>query len=272
MAIVTISRGTFSGGSRLASCLGTTLGYRVISREVLAEAAQEYGVLEETLLEGLRDAPSFWDRFRVDRQAYLAVITAAACRIVRDDNVVYHGHAGHFLLPDLDHILRVRVVAPLPQRVAEAMAAHGFDRHEAEDHIRRLDEERSSWTRFLYRVDWQDPTLYDIVLNLEKITVEAACRLIAELVGRPELAVTSEGARKLADHHLVAHVRAKLFLNPRIAAAADRIEVTAADGEVELSGLLPDERTREHVLATVEAIPEVRSIRSEWLGSHLEPV
>ncbi len=272
MAIVTISRGTFSGGSRLASCLGTALGYRVISREVLAEAAQEYGVLEETLLEGLRDAPSFWERFRIDRRIYLTVITAAACRIVRDDNVVYHGHAGHFLLPDVDHILRIRVIAPLHARAAEAMASHGFDRDEAEEYIRNLDEQRASWTRFLYGVDWQDPTLYDIVLNLEKITIEAACQLIAEIVARREFAQSPDGARKLADHHLVAHVRAKLFLNPKIAAAADRIDVTASDGEVELSGLLPDERIREHVLATVEAIPEVTSIRSEWLGSHLEPV
>ena len=251
MAIVTISRGTFSGGSRLASCLGTALGYRVISREVLAEAAQEYGVLEETLLEGLRDAPSFWERFRDDRRVYLTVITAAACRIVRDDNVVYHGHAGHFLLPDLDHVLRVRVIAPLRVRAGEAMASHGFDQHEAEEYIRRLDEQRASWTRFLYGVDWQDPTLYDIVLNLEKITIEAACRLIAELVGRREFTQNADGAR---------------------AYVANIGSGSVSDGEVELSGLLPDERIREHVLATVEAIPEVTSIRSEWLGSHLEPV
>ncbi len=67
MAIITISRGTFSGGKRLAACLGATLGYRVISREVLVAAAERYGVREETLVKGIESPPTFWERFSVDR-------------------------------------------------------------------------------------------------------------------------------------------------------------------------------------------------------------
>lgn len=35
MAIITISRGTFSGGKALAECLSRTLGYRSIDRDML---------------------------------------------------------------------------------------------------------------------------------------------------------------------------------------------------------------------------------------------
>ena len=43
MSIITISRGTFSGGRDLAECLAQKLGYPCISREVIVEAAERYG-------------------------------------------------------------------------------------------------------------------------------------------------------------------------------------------------------------------------------------
>ena len=47
MAIITISRGTFSGGQSLAEYVAGKLGYRCLAREVLIEAARQYGVDEE---------------------------------------------------------------------------------------------------------------------------------------------------------------------------------------------------------------------------------
>ena len=50
MAIITISRGSLSGGRRLATCVGMNLGYQVISREELVqEGARAYGVMEQNL-------------------------------------------------------------------------------------------------------------------------------------------------------------------------------------------------------------------------------
>jgi hypothetical protein len=49
MPIITISRGTFTGGKKLAGCLSELLKYPCISREVLAEAGEQYGVPEAVL-------------------------------------------------------------------------------------------------------------------------------------------------------------------------------------------------------------------------------
>ncbi len=272
MSIITISRGTLSGGQRLANCLAHDLGYRLISREVLAEAAQRYGINEEYLARGLEQPPSFWDRFRIDRQTYLAVIRATLCQLVREDNVVYHGHAGHLLLQGIEHVLRVRVIAPPSYRIKAAMAAHGFDEKEAEAYIHKKDEDRVSWTRFLYGVEWRDPALYDLVLNLEKVPVEMACKVIVSMVERPEFRMTAEGLRQLDDLHLASHAKARLFLNPKIGAAAAKIDVTAANGVLHLSGVLPGEPLREDVLATCRSLPEAKEISADWLGSHVQPV
>ena len=272
MAIITISRGSLSGGKRLAECLGRNLGYTVISREDLVERASEwYGVREENLVRGLERGPGLLDRFRIDRQIYFAVARATLCRLVRQDDVVYHGHAGHLLLEGVPHVLRLRIIAPFGSRVRAAMEERGLAEGEAEAFIRREDEERVSWTRFLYGVDWGDPVLYDLTANLEKLTVEAVCSLAAALVERPELRTTPEGLRQLGDVYLAAHVHARLYLNPRIAAAAGRIRVTASSGTVRLEGILPGEGLLREVLETCNSIPEVDTVESEWLAGSIQP-
>jgi cytidylate kinase len=273
MAIITISRGTLSGGRSLARCLGASLNYRVVSREELVqEAAGRYGVDEKSLQKGLEEAPGFWDRFRIDRRIYVSVAQATLCHLVRSDDVVYHGHAGHLLLRGVGHVLRVRIIMPMGQRVPLAVREHGLAEGAAEGFIRKRDEERASWTRFLYGIEWGDPSLYDITLNLEKLTVDAACNLIATMVQRKEFEVTDETRRQLADLELASHTHARLFLNPKIAAAAAKIDVKASDGVVHLSGILPGDALLEDVLKTCRELEEVKDVRAEWLGAREERV
>lgn len=269
MAIITISRGTFSGGKRLAACLGATLGFRVISREVLVAAAERYGVREETLAQCIEHPPTFWERFSLDRQKYLAAITAALCQEALPDNVVYHGHAGHLLLAGVAHVMRVRVIAPMAMRLPEAMAAHGLETKAAEAYIRARDAERVAWTRFLYNIDWHDVSLYDLIVNLERIPLEPACLTIAAVADRPEFRATSASRQALADLFLLNHVRASLFLDPGVGAAAAMVEVGARDGVVTLAGILPSERQRNAVLAAVRALPEVQAVRADLLGGRI---
>jgi len=98
MAIITISRGTFSGGQSLAECVAEKLGYRCISREVLVEAAKARGVPLEKLSKSLSDVPGILEGMSLERVHYLAYIKAALVSAVKDEMAVYHGLAGHFLL------------------------------------------------------------------------------------------------------------------------------------------------------------------------------
>ena len=262
MAIVTISRGTLSGGRRLATCLAAGLGYQVISREVLAEAARRYGVDEGNLIRGVEQPPSFWERFRTDRLVYLEVIRATLCQLVRQDNVVYHGHAGHMLLQGVEHVLRVRVIAPMAYRVRAAMATQGLGEKEAEAYIRRKDEERSAWTRFLHGVAWDDPGLYDLTFNLENMTVEAACEAIVRMVERPEFRMTVDSMRRLEDLYVASHVRSMLFLHPKIGTGASKIEVTASSGVVRLAGLPLNDPMLAEAIRTCRQIPEVKEVQA----------
>jgi cytidylate kinase len=259
MAIITISRGTFSGGEALAIRLGERLGYRVLSREVLAEAAVAYGVSESELAEAMGTGPGLWDRFLHGRRLYLAYVQATLCDEAAGDKVVYHGHAGHLLLRGVRHVLRVRLIAPLEHRIDQMCKRKGLSRDEAAAHIARVDRERERWTRFLYGVDWHDPSLYDLVLNLEHLDTEAACSAVVATIGHPQFQPDAESLRAFADLHLASRVRAVLAANADTAFAD--VEVRASAGVVEIEGKLVDPRLVDVVVEKARAVSGVADVR-----------
>ena len=131
MAIITISRGTFSGGQSLAEAVAEKLGYRCIAREVLAEAASQYGVAEEKLSKAFSQKPGFFEHLTSERIHYLAYFRATLFKEVRDAQVVYHGHVGNLLLKEVPHVLRVKVIANMGFRIKAAMDRHHLSREEA---------------------------------------------------------------------------------------------------------------------------------------------
>lgn len=154
MSVITISRGTFSGGKRLAECLAGHVGYRCIDRDVIVEKAAASGAPHDELREALEKPPGFLERFKHKRYLYLALIQAALAEEVRHGDVIYHGYAGHLLLKGGGPVLRARVIAPLEYRIATAQHRLKLSRNEVIAYIRKVDSDRQKWAHYLYGVDW----------------------------------------------------------------------------------------------------------------------
>ena len=150
MAIITISRGSFSKGKEVAEGVALRLGYTCISRDLLLEASSQFNVPEIKLIRALHDAPSILDRFTRGKERYLAYFAMALLERVQRDNVVYHGLAGHFYLMGVNHVLRVRVLADLADRVELEMKRENISREEALHIIKKDDEERRQWSMRLF--------------------------------------------------------------------------------------------------------------------------
>ena len=248
MSIITISRGTFSGGKAIAECVAGQLGYECISREVLRDAGEKYGVAAEVLASAIDKAPSFLDRLGRHRDAYIAFFAASLCEHALRGNVVYHGHAGHFLLAGVRHVLRVRVVAPMEHRIEAAMKSMASSRSEAIAYIEKVDRERARWTRFLYGVAWEDSHHYDIVLNLENMSVETACAVLADTVARPDYAPTDASRAAMRVLAIKSRVVAALAADDRTSDA--HVDVLVDGDTVRLQGW-----TR--IPSTLDALPEI---------------
>ena len=121
MAIITVSRGTLSGGEVLAACLESRLGYPMIGREVLVAAAEKLGMDVDRLAQKIANSPTLWERMTTDRKFYLVAIQAALAERAVSGNLICHGLAVHLLLPKIPCVLRVRLIAPLKIRTRTVM-------------------------------------------------------------------------------------------------------------------------------------------------------
>lgn len=268
MAIITISRGTFSGGQALAECVAEKLGYRCLSRYgVLVQAAEQYRVPLEKLSEALSEAPGFLERMTVDWYHDIAFVRAALCRAVKDDNVVWHGLAGHMLIRGLPHLVRVRVVANTEFRIAGAMQRNSrLKKEEAIEYIKKMDEKRVKWTRFLYHVDWHDPSLYDLVVNIDRLNISDVCQIVSHTAGLERFKTTPAAQKAMNDLLLGAEVRAEIAMDRGIAGLG--VEVEADGGVITLGGMARSLEEADRIREMVRKAPGVREVKSKMSVSH----
>ncbi len=210
MAIITISRGSYSKGKDVAEKVAARLGYGCISREVLLEASKRFSIPEMQLIRAIHDAPSILDRFQHSKQAYITYIRSALTQQVKGDNVVYHGLAGHVLLKGVPHVLKVRITANLEDRIEAEMKRESIGEDEARALLLKDDQERRKWTKSLYGVDPWDSSLYDLVIRIYKLSEDDAVDFICRATGRQQFKTTDASRHKMDDLAIACQVKAAL--------------------------------------------------------------
>ena len=198
MPIITISRGSMSGGKALAECLAEFLGYRCVARQAVRDAAESLGASPEAFSAEFEAIPGLWSRLTAEREIYALAIQTALAEICAEGDLIYHGLAGQVLLRDVPCHLRLRLIAPLEMRVSALTEGHHrMDRKSAEELIHHLDRDRARWVKLMWGVDVEDPLLYDFTINLESISLDTACAIVAEMAAQPEYQITDEVKREL---------------------------------------------------------------------------
>ena len=226
MAIITISRGSYSKGKEIAEKVAERLGYECIARRILLEASDDYNIPEVKLARAIHDAPSFFGNLTHKKEKYISFIQAEILEHFRKDNVVYHGLAGHFFVKGISHVLKVRIIADLEDRVKLEIEREGISIKEALDILRKDDEERVKWSKTLYGIDTRKASLYDLVIHIHKLTVNDAADMICHAAGLAQFQATPESQRAIDGLALAARVKASLVdVRPDM-------EVTAEDGIV----------------------------------------
>ena len=258
MAIITISRGSYSRGKEIAEKVAERLGYECVAREALLEVSEHFNIPEAKLVRAVHDAPSILDRFAHGKEKYVAYIQAALTRYVQKDNVVYHGLAGHFLLQGISHVLKVRITAAIEDRVKVVMERDRVGEKEALHILEHDDEQRKRWSQYLYGIDTTDPSLYDLMLCIEKISVNSAVDIICSAVATKNFQTTPESQKAMDDLVLACEVRSRLIeIRPDVKVHSDNgLVFITADFPVSHKEALIQEITR--VAKTVDGVKETR--------------
>jgi len=265
MPIITINRGSYSRGKAVAEKLAEKLGYECVSREVLLDASGEFNIPEIKLIRALHDAPSVLERFTYGKERFISYIYSSLLQHARKDNMVYHGLAGQYFLSDISHVLKVRIIADIQDRVKEEMRRENISSEKALYILKKDDEERRKWSMQIYGTDTWDGRLYDIVLHIHQLTVDDAVDLLCQIVQKPAFQTTPESRKQVEDLALSAKIKAKLAM------IAPKIIVTSDNGKVYVSHVdsNADAEWMEKIKEMATQIEGVKEVNIN-LAAHLE--
>ena len=170
---------------RVANALGERLGWPVFDKQILETMAGDdkrrllvYGQMDQ------RDL-SWWEETvgpllkgrSFARNDYFHRLCRTLLSLARQGSGVFVGRGADRVLPR-DRGLRVRLVAPLEQRLGWLAESRGLDREAARALIEETERERSRFLRNHFQVEADDPLRHDLTLNLERIGPQQAVELI----------------------------------------------------------------------------------------------
>ena len=261
MSIVTISETAGSLGIEIGRKLAENLGWAFADREIIAKASEQFGEDVTNLRHSVEEKPTLWERFSDTQHRYKAYIEAIMLEMAARDNVVLAGRSSTIVLRQVPHVVRVRTTAPERTRAHRLQQQLGLTHEAALDYVRHSDRERAARVKFLYQVDVDDPLLYDLVLNTERLAVDRGAALIGETLQDERFRSIDTGRREVVDLSLAALARAALIAHPHVGLRS--LFVTCKDGHVSLTGGVhePEERTVAENL--VSRIPGVAGVHNE---------
>jgi cytidylate kinase len=183
MPLITFQRQHGSRGAVVARLVAERLGYTCWDRELVAAIAVHLQVdaSELTPLDEHRretgEALAATAASRVGHADYVRGLQAVAQTLTRRGSAVVVGRGVGFLL-GADDCLRVRVVAPLEQRVAGLAGRSQLSLETARATIEYVERDRQAFIREQHGCDVEDPTSYDLVVSTGTMAVETAADVI----------------------------------------------------------------------------------------------
>jgi len=192
MFSIALSREAGTQGTTIGQEVGKQLGWHVYDNELLEEIAGNMG-LRTTLLKSVDERHQSW--VLETAEAYLSSpIGGKSKPIVTESSYVHHlikavltlgvhgnnvivGRGAAFILP-MQTTLRVRLVAPISNRIAALSRNLHISEKEATRQVKTLDRERTKFVQDHFAKNPTDAQNYDLVLNTARFSVGEIGKLI----------------------------------------------------------------------------------------------
>ncbi len=194
---ITISRMTGAGGRSVAAKLGEYLQtsvpvecrWTVFDRDLMDRVLEDHHLSRRVVEHEpedhkpfIRDAieellglhPSTWTIVQHTAETIL--------RLAGMGNVILVGRGANVVTAKLKHTFHLRLVGSLGQRVHRVEEVYRLDAKAAAEFVRKEDQGRRKYLKAYYDKDIDDPLIYDLVINTDAISYEAAARLVGEAV------------------------------------------------------------------------------------------
>jgi len=216
--IICISATDGADARQVADAIGKALNFRVIDEEIVARAAAEAGVDEQSIasveerktavtkiidrmvVPGAATDPDFVQSRDVQITAGMigfvlprspgtrrpsdelrGLIRSAIDEFMAAGNVVIFAHAASQSLAGRQGVLRLLVTASPQTRSARLAESLQISTKEAEGLVKRGDGNRADYFKRFYKIDNELPTHYDIVVNTDNLAPAVAASAVVAL-------------------------------------------------------------------------------------------
>jgi cytidylate kinase len=238
MTVIAMTREMGSLGTEVAARVAKRLGLEIVRSEVAANnVARRLGVAECAVSRYLDGSASLLERWQVDRRKLFHYASEEILSLAQRGNVLIKGWGAATMLRDVSQVINVRVCAPMEFRVRVMMERQA--RHDAaamQKEIERFDAARARTLRAYFSVDHEDARLYHIVLNTERLSVDACVDAVCKLAEGPQFRDTFKSRSALADKLLEAKISSALVDHIGVAMAPLGLSVSIANGRITLAG------------------------------------
>ena len=109
-------------------------------------------------------------------------ITETILHLAELGNVILIGRGAAVVTANLDHVFHVRLVSALEKRIQRIQELQKMSKQEALRFIEQEDRGRERYLKKYFKADVDDPLLYDLTINVDRISYDNAANLIAESV------------------------------------------------------------------------------------------
>jgi two-component system, OmpR family, response regulator CpxR len=256
MSVIGMFSSVFCNAEHVADQVQASTGLKALSdADVVSAAHNLSGIAVDKIRRAFWAKPSLFNKFTHEKEASIAYLRLALASLMTQDNLIICGFTAHLIPATISHLLRVALIANMDYRLAAAAENEGLAEKEALKRLRNHDENCATWVDFLYRksVECWDPKLYDLVIPMNKTTVEHASALIQENILKNVVRTTAASRKAVDDFRLATQVEVTLVEE------GHHVEVTARNGAVTLG-------IHKRVLLLSRLEDELRSIASNVYG------
>jgi len=182
---IAVSQECGVNGRGIAKAIGQQLDWPVYDRELVEMISEDTGV-HTHLLDSIDEKSPHWlaeclDTFQQEKtisgSGYAIRLIKVLFALSGHGNCVVMGRGAAQVLP-VKQTLRVRLVAPLAERITEIQQQKEMSYKEAKKHIEEVDKERAAFVKGYFHKDVSDPHGYDLLANSLRIGIDQTAKLI----------------------------------------------------------------------------------------------
>lgn len=267
MTVIAMTREMGSLGKDVAIGLIDTLGLDVVHHELVERhVAERMNLGESAVHRFLEGRPSLLERWKIDGNRLARYSAEEIIERAEKGNVLIRGWGAAQLLGDVQHVICVRICAPLANRVSEMKKRLEIDDDAAaQREIERNDDAHTRAIQRQFGQDWRNPDGYDIVLNTARVPIDACVRQIRLLADCSAYEETDTSRETLKCKLIEARVRTIIDTDWSDTPFGSGINVIVSDGTVTLQGVTAGLSGAALVIAKIRKIDGVEDVKNEVL-------